>query len=195
MSNIAVVSKYRKTTHDRHIEQISKYNDEITTLIIGNLIIERFIWYAKKQFQSNVLLLAKGGDSTSNLMYILTYEKNPSFKNIKKIYFNTGANDIGGNNDITVAKNIIYVYNYLKTRFPNAIVKFIPLYHIDGVNPAIINFINNFVKNKLGNDYLDNFWDSILPNGYDTNKYTDHIHLNLQSYDLFYDKLYSLIDK
>ena len=190
-----VTPKYRKSTYDRHIEQISKYNDDVKTLIIGNSIIERFNWFANKKFQNNVLLLAKGGDTTNNLMYILTFKENPSFQNITKIYFNTGANDINGKSDEIVINDILFVYDYLKKMSPKAIIKFIPLYHIDGINPTIINFINNGVKSKLKEDYLDGFWDTILPNGYEKNKYEDHIHLNKESYDLFYNKLYALIDK
>lgn len=185
--------KYRPVTHDKHIEQLLKFNQNIDTLLIGDSIIERFEWFAKKKFDENVLILAKGGDTIEHLYYRLTFEGNPDFTNIKKVIFNIGTNNLGKKNINTndIVNNINIIYLRIKEMCPNADIKFIPLYYLNKTNPDIITEINSQLKLKM--NLIDDFWSEILPNYYNASYYLDDVHLNESSYDKFYEHIKKFI--
>jgi hypothetical protein len=187
--------KYRNATHLRHLEQIANYNEDIDTLLIGDSIIERFEWYANKQFNKNVLILAKGGDKIEHLYYRLNYKSNPNFTNIKNVIFEIGANNLSvkKNNIDEIVKNINIIYKKIKEICPNSSIKYIPLYYFDEINPEIITNLNKKLEEVLKHDFLKDFWNDILPNHYDKSYFEDKIHLNKKSYDKFYDKINKFI--
>ncbi len=189
-------AKYRQVTHDRHVEQLQKFNEKIDTLLIGDSIIERFEWFAKKNFNENVLILAKGGDTIEHLYYRLTYKENPDFTQIKKVIFNIGTNNLSKKN-INIQQIVNYVsviYNRIKEMCPNAEIKFIPLYHLNNTPSKIIDNINIDLKQSLSeNVFINDFWSDILPDHYDRNYYLDDVHLNENSYDKFYNHINKFI--
>ena len=185
--------KYREVTHDKHIEQLAKFNENIDTLLIGDSIIERVEWFAKKQFNENVLILAKGGDTIEHLYYRLTFEGNPNFLNIKKVLFNIGTNNLSKKNINTndIVNNINTIYVRIKEMCPNAEIRFIPLYYLNKTNPEVITEINSKLKLKM--NCIDKFWNDILPNHYVPSYYLDDVHLNSSSYDKFYENIKKFI--
>lgn len=74
---------------------------------------------------------------------------------------------------------------------PNADIKFIPLYYLNKTNPDIITEINSQLKLKM--NLIDDFWNEILPNYYDSSYYLDDVHLNESSYDKFYEHIKKFI--
>jgi len=188
-------AKYRQVTHDKHIEQLSRFTENTDTLLIGDSIIERFEWFAKKEFTPNVLILAKGGDTIEHLYYRLTLKENPDFTKIKKVIFNIGTNNLGKKNINTdeIVNNIDTIYNRIKEICPNAEIKFVPLYYLSKTNPEITTNINLKLSKLFKNNYIDNFWENILPNFYDKNYYLDDVHLNESSYDKFYEQIKKFI--
>lgn len=186
-------SEFRPATKKTHDEQVANFTDGINTLIIGSSVMERFIWFAKKDFSPNVLVLAKGGDRLEHLLWRL--EHTPNSPKIKKIVVQIGTNNLHPkkNNLEYIAAGIKHIVDLLYIKYPNADIKFPALYHRDDILPENVNTLNQLIKSKLGNMFIEDFWVGLLGDTFDQSKYVDHVHLNQKSYNWFYDRLVSLL--
>lgn len=193
-SIIMFKAEFRPATKKTHDEQLENFTDGINTLIIGSSVMERFIWFAKKKFPPNVLVLAKGGDRLEHLLWRL--EHTPNSSKIKKIVVQIGTNNMNPkkNNLEYIAGGIKYIIDLLHTKYPNADIKFPALYNRGDILPENVSALNQLIKGHLGNVFIEDFWAGLLDHKvFDQSKYVDHIHLNQQSYNWFYDKLVTML--
>ena len=184
---------YRKVTADKHDEQVVGFTDNINTLIVGDSVMERLIWFAKVKFPENVLVLAKGGDIIQHLLWRL--ENTPNSDKITKIIVQIGQNNMF-NKKVSaqaIADGIKKTVDLLSKKYPNASIFFIELYYQKNVEKFKTDEVNRITKSLIDKKFVDSFWTLILPNGYDNTKYDDEVHLNCDSYKKFYLMMLNLI--
>ena len=186
-------SLHREATAQRHNEQLLNFTDDIDTILIGDSVFERFVWFLKAEFKKNVLVLAKGGDTISHLLWRL--DNTPNSNKITKIILHIGQNNISNKKTkaSAIADGIKKTVDLLTVKFPNASILFIDLYYQKNVDKSKTDDVNHLTEIALGSKFVSSFWKSMLPDGYDNTKYEDDVHLNMESYKRFYQLIMKLI--
>ena len=144
-------------------------------------------------FPANVLLFAKSGDRIEHLLWRLQHT--PDSNKIKKIILHIGQNNILNKktSPSVIANGIKQTIDVLMTKFPNASISFIELYYPQNIDSSKIDDTNKLTEILIGSKFISSFWKPLLPDGFDQTKYEDAIHLNEESYKIFYDLIIKLI--
>eukprot|EP00047_Mylnosiga_fluctuans_P017120 m.58872 g.58872 ORF g.58872 m.58872 type:complete len:410 (-) comp6930_c0_seq2:65-1294(-) len=188
---------YRAATAERHAEQVAGFTAATTTLLVGDSIIERLVWFAQAHFSRETLVLAKGGDRIEHLLWRL--QETPDSPTIARVVLIIGTNNLGGKATPTaIATGIAQVVTVLRVKYPAAAIDVLPLYNRASISPSIISEVNSTAQADLaaaqGVTWRAGFWDGLLPSGeYDASHYDDEVHLNLASYRWFEAQLKALL--
>lgn len=189
---------HRPQTEAVHAAQIQKISaTETRTLWIGDSVFERLEWFLlepqQKVLPSHVALLAKGGDKIEHLIWRLMHTLGGNF--ITRVVFQIGTNNLTKkSNPEEIASGIAQVYQKIRVLVPEpATITFLPLYLRKDIPSYIIHTINTMVEQDFHIPTLTHFWDGILDTSeWQESEYVDHVHLNLEKYNLFFEKLVSL---
>lgn len=194
---------HRAATQQRHEEQLKGWGPHVKTLLVGDSVFERFIWGLDPElkFPPEVLVLAKGGDRIEHLLWRLDHT--PDAQHITRVILHIGTNNspLPKKKEIAdhtkrVASGILEVVRRMERKFPQARVEWLPLYPRKDVSVEIIDQINREVAFQLADNpegrsqvLSAHFWDDLLPRGFCDQQYEDHVHLNHDTYVLFFEKL------
>jgi hypothetical protein len=197
-----MLPKYRSATESVHQRQVLGFTDKTTVLLIGDSIFQHFE-SLNHRFASNILILAKGGDTAEHLLWRLG--KTPDSNTVKQVILEIGTNNLGRKKNPEyldyVCRGINYIISIIARKYPSATIHWLPLYgradrpmsEVEHVNDSVEQFIETS-DNKLIVNSKD-FWYDLLPNNnYDRNKFFDHVHLNEHSYTWFYQSINRLIE-
>ena len=191
-----IKSKYREVTDKRHTEQLKKIDIYTDTILIGDSFFERLEWFSKINFNKNIKILAKGGDTIEHLLWRI--ENTPKNNNIKNVILNIGTNNLTNKfNDTQIndfINKIYYIIEEIKNIFPNSKIYYLPICFRKDIDKILIDKINIKINSNNNFVFLRNFWsDIIISNGYDVKYFCDNVHLNLNTNMLFYNKILNII--
>ncbi len=192
---------HRSVTETVHHGQLQLYNTAIArhkevTLLIGDSVMERLVWFAHKVFPPHVVLLAKGGDKTGHLLWRI--QNTPDSDNVTRIILHIGTNNIEQSKQRSakpVCEAIHNVVRILHEKYKHAHIYLIPLYYRGDVDPELITHINRGTAAVKNAEVIHDFWEDIVPQAYDPTRFAlgDLVHLNTIAYNDFYLKLMTYI--
>lgn len=195
---MALKAQHRRVTQERHEEQLRLFTESIDTILWGDSVFERFIWFAQKDFGPNVLILAKGGDKIEHLMWRAQHTEGST--SIKNLVLHIGTNNLGGRQSVdTIAGGILGAAETLHAKFPQARITLIPLYQRQDVDPSVVHSLNDKLREGINSEYTtlrSDFWDGLLPSDrYEKKFYEDNVHLTKRSYEWFYEQMTALLNE
>lgn len=202
-------AEFRKATKETHTAQLARWSEKTTTLIVGDSILERLVWFSQKEFPAHMLVLAKGGDRISHLLWRL--EHTPSSPAVEKIFLQIGTNNLLRDPPARISAGILQVVQVLRDKFPAARIFVGPIYPCsDGAQPIpmhTIHSINTVVAAGLqatvgqptstpvpAVSFEASFWAGIVPTDhFEAGLYTDHVHLSRHTNERLYAQLLRLL--
>lgn len=191
---------HRPVTESVHNGQLVFYNKALqhdnVVLLIGDSVIERLLWFARKQFPPNVVVMAKGGDKTGHLLWRIDNTPDEGSDKVSRIILHIGTNNLGARSRArSVFDAIQNVVRVLHQKYKCAHIYVIPLYCRGDVDPELIYHVNQDLLKIKDAEILGSFWDGIVEEGvYDPSRFEDMVHLNKSAYDDFYRKILTYIN-
>lgn len=194
---------YREKTEKLHLSQLKHFTDVVQhrdniILLIGDSVLELLV--REEQFggmelslPDNVQVFAKGGDRIQHLLWRL--ERIPDSDKVTKIILHIGTNNLSPKKSVDpIVEGCLKVVKIVKEKFSNADISFLSFYPRKDIPSPKILELNDKLEKKTRLDR--SVWNGVLPDDgeYHGEFYRDHVHLNKESYNRFYENLVKMFE-
>lgn len=197
--NKLLTPKWKQRTHDTHLNHEKEYKGrEFDIVFFGDSMTERWGWTVggEKQFktfsaENKVALLGVGGDGIEHALYRLDDER-CIFGNIKtkKINIMIGTNNLGNTSAEHIVEGIRNIIRIISLKQGDSIITFyalpfrtdVPNEKVISVNNAVLAMIKSLENSSI---LFDSFVDCIDMK----TDYEDHVHLNSNGYQKWFEYL------